>query len=71
MKCPYYRKVSGEKYPYGLKGYCEGDPLQGLRVPSLFEEMHYCRGAQHPACRVFQARQGYNEHEDEPKPSQR
>jgi hypothetical protein len=69
MKCPYYRKVSVENYPYGCKSYCEGDRLKGLRAPSLFEETHYCKTAQYPACRVFQARQGYSEHEDVPKPS--
>jgi hypothetical protein len=70
MKCPYYRKISVEHDPYGLKAYCEGDPRKGLRVPSLFEETHYCRTLHYPACRVFQARQAYGEDEDVPEPSQ-
>jgi hypothetical protein len=70
MKCPYYRKVSPENHPFGLKSYCEGDPLTGLRVPSLFEETHYCTTMQYPACRVFHARQGCIEHTETPKTSQ-
>jgi hypothetical protein len=34
MKCPYYRKVSVENHPFGVKSYCEGNRLKGLRVPS-------------------------------------
>jgi hypothetical protein len=70
MKCPYYRKVSIEHHPFGLKSYCTGDMLTGLRVPSLFETTHYCTTLQYPACRVFQARQGYIEHTEAPKTSQ-
>jgi len=70
MNCPYYRKVSVENHPFGLKGYCEGDQRKGLRVPSLFEETHYCTTLQYPACRVFQARQGSIEHEEAPATSQ-
>jgi hypothetical protein len=70
MKCPYYRKVTGENHPFGWKSYCEGDPLTGPRVPSLFEETHYCTTLQYPACRVFQARQGCIEHTETPKTSQ-
>jgi hypothetical protein len=70
MKCPYYRKVSVENHPSGLKSYCEGDLLTGLRVPTLFEETHYCNSLQYPACRVFQARQGAIAHEDVPATSQ-
>jgi hypothetical protein len=70
MNCPYYRKVSVENHPFGLKRYCEGDRLKGLRVPSLFEETHYCTTLQYPACRVFQARQASIEHEEGPTTSQ-
>jgi hypothetical protein len=64
MKCPYYRKVIVENHPSGLKSYCEGDRLKGLRVPTLFEETHYCNTLQYPGCRVFQARQGAITHEE-------
>jgi hypothetical protein len=69
MKCPYYRKVYVENHPDGLKAYCEGDQREGLRVPSLFEETHYCATLQYPACRVFQALQGSIEHEEAPATS--
>jgi hypothetical protein len=69
MKCPYYRKVSGEDHPFGFKSYCEADLLTGLRVPSLFEETHYCTTAHYPACRVFQAQQAGPEDTEEPKTS--
>lgn len=67
---PYYRKVSGESHLFGYKSYCEGDMMIGLRVPSLFEETHYCTTLQYPACRVFQARQGAITHENTPETSQ-
>jgi hypothetical protein len=69
MKCPYCRKVSVENHPFGVKSYCEGDRLKGLRVPSLFEETHYCATLQYPACRVFHAGQGSIEHEEAPATS--
>ena len=70
MKCPYYRKVRIETHPHGSKGVCEGDRLQGLRVPTLFEETHYCTTPHYPACRVFQARQAGSEHTEAPLASQ-
>ena len=70
MKCPYYRKLSVEDFPYGLEGYCEGDRLQRVRVPSLFEETHYCTTLQYPTCRVFQARQASSEPADTREASQ-
>lgn len=70
MQCPYYRKIGVEKDPSELKAYCEGDKLNALRVPSMFEETHYCTTHQYPACRVFQARQGAVEHKDEAETSQ-
>lgn len=69
MRCPYYRKVSGENHPYGFQGYCEADTENRLRVPSLFEETQYCITRQYPACRVFQARQGHLEHAEGPEAS--
>jgi hypothetical protein len=57
MKCPYYRKINVENHPSGFKSCCEGDRLKSLRVPTLFEETHYCTTLRYPACRVFQARQ--------------
>jgi|RhiMetdeSRZDD1v2_1073273.scaffolds.fasta_scaffold2917869_1 hypothetical protein len=66
MKCPYYRKACGEDHPFGLKSYCEGDTRAGLRVPSVFEETHYCTTQQYPACRVFQARQSSIRHTEAP-----
>ena len=48
------------------KGCCEGDTRAGLRVPSLFEETHYCTTPLYPACRVFLARQSSIRHTEEP-----
>jgi hypothetical protein len=70
MKCPYYRKVSLEHHPFGAKNYCEGDLLAGVRVPSLFEETHYCTTLQYPACRLFQARQASIEIAEAPETPQ-
>jgi hypothetical protein len=70
MKCPYYRKVSVENYSDRFKSYCEADTLKGVRVPSLFEETHYCTTLQYPGCRVFQARQESIEHGNAPEASQ-
>jgi len=63
MKCPYYRKISLQDHPYGLKGYCEGDVQGRLRVPSVYEETHLCTTSHYPACRVFQERQAHIERE--------
>jgi hypothetical protein len=70
MRCPYYVKINLDRHPFGPKRYCKGDPLVGLRVPSLFEETHYCTTLQYPPCRVFQTRQGYLEYEDIAETSQ-
>jgi hypothetical protein len=70
MKCPYYRKVVIENLPFGLKTYCEADPQRGPRLPSLFEERHFCTTLQYPACRVFQARQEGIGQTETPKTSQ-
>lgn len=56
MECPYFKQVNPEM-GYPIKGYCQADPEQPLRVPCIWELQDLCTSVRHACCPVYRARE--------------
>jgi len=53
MACPYYCKVHLKEHPDWVHAYCEANAEGRLRVPTVFEETHYCLNELYRDCPVL------------------
>ena len=66
MTCPYHHKVNQANNPGAVNAYCEGHATGRLRIPSLFEEAHYCTTEWYADCPVFQTKLAQADREEDP-----
>lgn len=55
-ECPYLKRVKPEM-GYPIEAYCQADPEQPLRVPSIWELRELCPSGHHAHCPLYRARE--------------
>ena len=53
MACPYHRQVDQTTTVAILNGYCDGEELWRLRVPTPVEESLYCNSESYIECPIL------------------
>lgn len=53
MTCPYHRQVDHKTDVSNLYGYCDGEELWRLRVPTPAEERLYCNTENYTRCPIL------------------
>ena len=53
MTCPYHRQVDHATPVSNLNGYCHGEELWRLRVPTPVEERLYCNTENYTRCPIL------------------